>query len=57
VHLAANLTDVDVTSDLAAHAAPRSFIGNAIRYRGVVADAGGGAASFNYTLGVVLKQA
>jgi len=57
VHLAANLTDVDVTTDLAAHAAPRSFLGNAIRYRSVVADAGGGAAAFTHAIKAVLKQA
>jgi hypothetical protein len=57
VHLAANLTDVDVTSDLTAHDPPRSFIGNAIRYRSVIVDAGGDDASFTYGVSAVLKQA
>ena len=56
IHSAANLTEVDVTSDLAASAAPRSFLGNALRCRYAIVDAGTDDASFNFTLTAVLKQ-
>jgi len=56
VHSAANLTDVDVTSDLAAHDAPRSFLGNALRCRYAIVDGGAHGQSFNFVVTAVLKQ-
>lgn len=56
IHSAANLTDVDVTSDLAAHDAPRSYLGNALRCRYAVVDGGAHGQSFNFVLTAVLKQ-
>ncbi len=56
IHSAANLTDVNVTTDLVANAAPRSFLGNALRCRYAVVDPGAGVASFNFVLTAVLKQ-